>query len=229
MDAALVEGSGLRAGAVALLRSIRNPVKLAEAVLENGTEVFLAGGAAEAWARSLGQLTIAPAELRALAERSEEEEPPRQTVGAVACDVFGRVAAATSTGGRRGKRPGRIGDSPVVGAGTYADDFVGAISATGEGEAILRFGLARVTACRLVSGRSPQVVAEEVIREFFRRTGAEGGIIIVDPLGRWGCAYRAPHMPIAWSTGQDEQVHVTLQPAGKVGEKRYRSIEWIHL
>lgn len=212
MDAALMEGTDLRAGAVALVRDLRNPIKLAEAVLDHGSEVFLAGDAAEAWARQLGLERIDPEEFRLLARKGEREGSSAQTVGAVACDAFGRVAAATSTGGLRGKRPGRIGDSPILGAGTYADDCLGAISATGNGEAILRFGLARFAACRLATGRSPSLVAREAIREFFRRTGAEGGMIIVDPLGRWGCACNSPHMPIAWIVGDEAQVHATLEP-----------------
>lgn len=206
MDAAVMEGSELRAGAVALVRTVRHPVELAWRVLTAGREVLLAGGAADSWARELGlELVSADTLLHAAREGSDTVSGPG-TVGAVACDARGNVAAATSTGGRKGKRPGRIGDSPIVGAGTYADNRGGAASATGDGEAILRFGLTRVAVTVLERGFSPAVVAGETIAEFARRTGSEAGVILVDSFGRFGYAHNTAAMPVAWWAAGEDRV-----------------------
>src|SRR5262249_56421175 len=119
------------------------------------------------------------------------------TVGAVAIDASGGVAAATSTGGMVGKRVGRVGDSPILGAGTYADDRGGACSATGHGEAILRTTLARAVIERLRAGEPAGVAAQKSIAELGQRTGAEAGVIVVDLAGRVGIAHNSANMPWA--------------------------------
>ncbi len=199
MDAAVMEGKELKAGAVALVRSVRNPVRLALEVLKLGQEVMLAGEAAERWARAVGLATVSEEELiRAAVRRPTPPERIGGTVGAVAVDVHGNVAAATSTGGRRGKRSGRIGDSPVIGAGTYADNRGGAASATGDGEAILRFGLGRYAVSQLERGLSPAIAGGMALAEISRRLVGEAGLILVDRFGRFGIAHNTRSMPVAW-------------------------------
>src|SRR5262249_12970544 len=122
----------------------------------------------------------------------------------VAVDASGRVAAATSTGGMTGKWRGRVGDSAVIGAGTYADNRGGAASSTGEGEAIIRVGLASYATSLLRSGLDPQRAARQAMDELARRTGASAGLILVDAFGRLGWAAHAAHMIVAWQCG-DEQ------------------------
>ncbi|GBD26460.1 Isoaspartyl peptidase [bacterium HR30] len=201
MDASVMNGRELAAGAVALIRSVRNPVRLAFEVAKAGREVLLAGEAAERWARTLGLETVSEEEL-IQAARDRQGAPPAGvgTVGAVASDAYGNVAAATSTGGRKGKRVGRVGDSPIIGAGTYADNRGGAASATGEGEAILRFGLARYAVLQLERGVSPAIVAQMALTEFSRRLRGDAGLILVDRFGRFGVAHNTPAMPVAWMT-----------------------------
>lgn len=196
MDASVMDGSGLRAGAVALLTRVRNPVGLARAVLEDGQHVLLAGEGAERFAVQRGVVLCAPEALVTARQRERWSAGPGPdgTVGAVAVDYRGHVAAATSTGGRFGKRAGRIGDSAVIGAGTYADNSAGAASATGNGDAILRIGLTRAVIDGLRDGRDPQSVAAEQLTRLQQHTGASGGVIVVDPLGRIGFAHNTPFM-----------------------------------
>lgn len=212
MDASVMEGSELRAGAVARIASVRSPVRLAEAVLRMGREVFLVGDAAERWARSKGCELWDPFDLQAAAPKSpsRRSSSERGTVGAVALDVHGHVAAATSTGGRSGKREGRVGDSAVIGAGTYADNRGGAASATGDGEAILRLCLTSWAVTRLSSGLAPERVAKEAITRLTRLTGGQGGLILVDVLGRWGVAHNTPQMPHAWVSAGMYECRVAL-------------------
>jgi beta-aspartyl-peptidase (threonine type) len=202
MDASVMEGTQLRAGATALVRGVRNPVRLARALLDEGTAVFLAGPGAEEFARCRGLEMCAPEDFVTSwqRERWRKREGPygTGTVGAVAVDEAGRVAAATSTGGVEGKPAGRIGDSAVIGAGTYADDRLGAISATGRGEAIIRTVWARTAAESLRSGIDPAIAAEAAVKQLAFATAGSGGIIIVDPFGRVGYAFNTPHMTLGW-------------------------------
>jgi beta-aspartyl-peptidase (threonine type) len=131
------------------------------------------------------------------------------TIGAVARDRNGHLAAATSTGGTFRKRPGRVGDSPIIGAGTYADDTLAAVSATGHGEAIIRVTLARRVADLVGSGRSPSDAAAEAIRELGGRVSGQGGVIVVGPSGEPGFAFNTPAMARAWSDGSGE-IHADL-------------------
>ena len=210
MDASVMTGDTLEAGAVGAVSGVLNPVRLARAVLAEGREVLLVGEAAVALARRAG---LPPCEPGALVteearRRWRAREPaPGETVGAVACDARGRVAAATSTGGIAGKRRGRVGDSAVIGAGTYADDRLGAGSATGPGEAIIRVCLVR-DALHLVGGGADAAwAAQHALDELARRLGAAAGLILVDPAGRLGIAYSTEAMPAAYRT---EDTHRTV-------------------
>lgn len=202
MDASLMDGTRRGVGAVSVVRSVRNPIRLARCILDNGGAVFLSGAGAEEFARAHGVETCVPEELITdwQRERWMKREGPygHGTVGAVAVDAAGRVAAATSTGGVEGKPPGRVGDSAVIGAGTYADDTLGAVSATGAGEAIIRAVWARDTAERLRSGADPAVVADAAVAHLDGATGGKGGLIVVDPFGRIGYAFNTPHMTFGW-------------------------------
>ena len=204
MDASVMEGTALRAGAVATVRGVCNPVLLARAVMDEGREVFLVGPPAEALARRHGLRVVAPEDLVTADARRRWQTraaAPGNTVGAVACDADGHVAAATSTGGVAGQRAGRVGDSAVIGAGTYADDGLGAGSATGPGEAVIRVGLVRIALASLAAGMTPDAAATDALATLGRRTGAQAGLILVDPAGRIGVACTTGWMPTASRAG----------------------------
>jgi beta-aspartyl-peptidase (threonine type) len=203
LDASVMEGTGLRAGAVGAVAGVANPVRLSRALLEEGREVLLVGAPAAERARARGLRTVAPEALvTAAASRRWRRggEARGETVGAVARDRHGRLAAATSTGGLSGKRRGRVGDSAVIGAGTYADDRVGAGSATGPGEAIIRLGLVRVGLEQLASGANAAAAARAALDVLRERLGAAAGLILADPDGRIGVAHTTPSMPAAICT-----------------------------
>ena len=203
MDASVMEGSALEAGAVGAVRGIANPILLADAVRREGHEVLLVGPATLELARRAGLRIVDPdALITPAARRRWQARTPAagETVGAVARDRAGRVAAATSTGGVPGKRAGRIGDSAVIGAGTYADDRLGAGSATGPGEKIIRVTTVRVALERMSAGASPADAASAALDVLRDRLGAEAGLILVDPRGRVGVAFTTPAMASAWIT-----------------------------
>ncbi len=197
LDAAIMEGAGLRAGAVASLPPFRDPIAIARTVMDDGRHVFYGGEGARAFAIERGFVPAEPTSMISDASRARLEDFRAGrvgggwaggTVGAVVCDSEGHVVAATSTGGMVGKRPGRIGDSPVLGAGTYADDQAGAASATGDGEAALRLGLTRHAIELMRGGASASAAAESAIATFGARVGGKGGIILVSPRGEPGWA-----------------------------------------
>jgi beta-aspartyl-peptidase (threonine type) len=197
MDASVMEGTRRSGAGVALLTSVRNPIQLAEAVRADGRHVLLAGVGAETFARRRGLPTAPPSSFitRRQYERWRASQSVESgTVGAAAVDCEGHLAAATSTGGMSGKLPGRIGDSAILGAGTYADDRAGAASATGNGEAIIVAGLARSAVDALRTGEHPEAVARALIHAM-REPAISVGIILIDCFGRIGTAYRADHMP----------------------------------
>jgi beta-aspartyl-peptidase (threonine type) len=205
VDASLMEGSTFRVGAVGAVRNLRNPILLAKAVMETGGHVFLVGEGAERFARAQGfpsatrEELVTERQLRLWQAAHPVGEPG--TVGAVAIDTTGHLAAATSTGGIFNKLPGRVGDSAVIGAGTYADDTLGAGSATGDGEAIIRATLTRTAIELLRDGRDPTRAARSAVDLLYKVTGGDGGVILLDPLGRLGYAYNTPAMSVAFLTG----------------------------
>jgi beta-aspartyl-peptidase (threonine type) len=197
LDACLMDGTGLRTGAVCVLGPYPHPIAIARAVLDEGKHVLYAAAGAEAFARRHGFLPGDPARMITEAARAKLREAlatgkvagwAGSTVGAVARDASGNVAAATSTGGMVGKLPGRVGDSPVMGAGTYADERGGAASATGQGEGILRVALSARAIERLCAGEEPGQAASAVIADMAARVSAHGGLILVDRQGRLGWA-----------------------------------------
>jgi len=221
LDAGIMDGRDLTTGNVAALAGVRHPVAVARTVRETSGHALLAGEGATRFARALGfpaynpvtesvrerwgrlraeleSGTRGPEALRELLRR--HPELGGDTVGAVACDASGNLAAATSTGGTMLKLPGRVGDSPLPGAGTYADRHC-AVSATGHGELMIRFGSARAVADRVRSGQTPQQAVTEVLDAMTEQVGTEVGLIAVDPAGRLGVAHRTPAMPHATASG----------------------------
>src|SRR3569623_3771861 len=200
-DAAVMDGATRAAGAVTGVTNVKNPVRLARAVMTDGTHVLLAGRGAEEFARDHA-IEFAEPEWFATPERRRQWEEMKAkasgwfdaevkfgTVGAVACDAQGHVAAATSTGGLTGKRWGRIGDSPVIGAGTYADDRACAVSATGAGEFFIRAGVAHEIGARMrLLGESAHAAADAVIAEV-GELGGDGGVIVAAPDGTTAFAF----------------------------------------
>ncbi len=189
-----MDGATLRAGSVAAVRRIRNPVALARRILDDGRHVMMAGEGAAHYARQLGMGRCSEKSLIVARQRRRWQQA-QGTVGAVAADVDGRVAAATSTGGMFGKLPGRVGDSPLIGCGTFAD-MIGAASCTGVGEAIIRAVLGKTAVDLLHRRLDPRFAALRAIKVLERATGSEGGIILVDRGGRLGYAHNAPSMPV---------------------------------
>ncbi|AKT40219.1 isoaspartyl peptidase/L-asparaginase family protein [Chondromyces crocatus] len=196
-DASIMEGRGLRAGGVCALSGFQNPVSIARAALEDGRHVLYAAEGAARFASERGfssvdgEALITDAAREALASVRAGKGTTSWaggTVGAVARDASGLCAAATSTGGTIDKRLGRVGDSPLIGAGTYADDEAGAVSTTGQGEAMIRLGVARSVVERMRAGALAEVAAQVEIERVRGRLQATGGVIAVDARGRWGLA-----------------------------------------
>jgi L-asparaginase / beta-aspartyl-peptidase len=207
LDASIMDGATLRCGGVAAVKDVKNPVVLARRVMERSEHVLLAGEGASAFAREVGiaahenALLVTPAQ-RARWERLRAGPPAltgHGTVGAVARDARGHVAAATSTGGMVMKRAGRVGDTPLIGCGTYADDALAAVSCTGHGERIIQLTLARRAADLVGRGRTAMEAARDAIRELSERVGGEGGVIVVTPRGEVGFAHNTPVMSRAWT------------------------------
>jgi beta-aspartyl-peptidase (threonine type) len=208
MDASIMDGRTFNAGAVAVLRNFPNPIRIARRVLEKTDHILLAGPGAEAFARKEGFKTVpieellTPRELKRLEALIMDKQfiapysfgKKRGTVGAVALDRDGHVAAGTSTGGTPKKIPGRVGDSPLIGCGTWAENGVGGVSCTGWGEAIMKVMLAREAAERMRSGMDAQHAAEHGIEKLEARADGLGGVIVMDALGNLGVAYNTPRM-----------------------------------
>jgi beta-aspartyl-peptidase (threonine type) len=224
LDAAIMDGATLEAGAVAGVTRVRNPISAARAVMERSPHVLLMGDGADAFAAAEGLARVDPGYFfverrwRALEKQLAREGLPipsrptgaaiderqaalahdegkRGTVGVVARDGRGHVAAGTSTGGTTGKRWGRVGDSPLIGAGTYASDRSAAVSGTGEGEYFIRLGLARQI-CALVElkGLSLQSAVDQLIQRDLTALGGQGGVIAVTPDGQMAWSFNTSGM-----------------------------------
>jgi beta-aspartyl-peptidase (threonine type) len=208
LDAIIMDGRNLNFGAVAAVQRVRYPITLARLVMTESEHTMLAGTGAEAFAREHG-VPVCPImelltgrELERWKAAHADEHPqgwtpfgaapsslPSDTVGAVALDADGNLAAATSTGGTFNKTPGRVGDSPLVGCGAYADNRTGAASATGLGEALMKVVISK-TACDFIArGMTAQEAADAAVAVLTERTTGEGGLIVLDHAGRIGIAH----------------------------------------
>jgi beta-aspartyl-peptidase (threonine type) len=223
LDASIMDGSTLKAGAVCGVTRIRNPVQLARAVMEKSEQVMLAGAGAEEFAAAEG-FSFVPQSYFYTPERWMQLERIRSgdaslsaltishigTVGAVAVDASGRLAAATSTGGMTGKRHQRIGDSPIIGAGTYADDRSCAVSATGHGEVFIRAVVAHDICARMrYGGRSIGEAVREVVLGELPAMGGEGGVIAIDARGEIAVEFNSEGMFRA-SRRQGEEMQIGI-------------------
>jgi beta-aspartyl-peptidase (threonine type) len=248
LDALLMDGGmtgTMRAGGVACVERLRNPIHAARLVLEKSPHVYFVGRDAENFAAEHGMPLIDNSELvldrererLALAQHKEraglpdqtfsgvetitqetDKEPPglasydassHDTVGAVALDAGGNLAAATSTGGTLNKAPGRVGDSSLIGCGCYADNLSAAVSLTGWGEPIMKLVLGKWAVDRVLGGDAPEDAAQAAIAYLFRRLGGHGGIILLGPDGRYGLAHNTPRM--AWGICSSRGVQVGIK------------------
>jgi L-asparaginase / beta-aspartyl-peptidase len=213
LDAILMDGATLKSGAVAAIERVRNPVRLARSVLEHSEHMMLAGPGAEQFAAEHGLPLCSPEELILERERvawqhcsadSHASEfhfgHQHGTVGAVALDSKGRLFAGTSTGGTCCKFPGRVGDSPLIGCGCYADSEAGGVSSTGLGEAIMKIVMAKTAVEFLRAGRSAHDAAEASIRLLAERVHGTGGLILLDREGHPGFAFNTSHMAFGYVT-----------------------------
>jgi beta-aspartyl-peptidase (threonine type) len=217
LDASIMEGATRRAGAVAAVRHTRNPVLLARAVMEHSPHVMLSRDGADAFSREQGLEQVEPnyfatperwrqlEELKANKLDYYDIDMKYGTVGAVAVDRHGNVAAATSTGGLTGKRWGRIGDSPIIGAGNYADNRACAVSATGAGEFFIRLGVAHEICARMrMLGEDARLAADHVITEL-GQLGGTGGVIVTAPDGTSTFSFNTPGMYRGRATSDGEK------------------------
>jgi L-asparaginase / beta-aspartyl-peptidase len=204
LDASIMEGATLRAGAVAAVRRIRNPILAARAVMEHSPHVLLCGTGAEAFAVERGIRTVGPAYFHTAARLQALKKGLKRhhgTVGAVALDRRGNLAAGTSTGGYTGKLPGRIGDSPLIGAGTYADNRSCAVSGTGWGEAFIRVALAHEVSARMLYLHEPLAKAARAALAKVARLGGDGGLVAVDLHGHITMPFNSEGMLRAYRRG----------------------------
>jgi len=224
LDAMIMEGHTLRAGGVGCVEHIRNPIRAARKIMEESPHVYLVGSDAERFAQAHGITLCRNSDLivsreserlrqvQAQERAQEHWKPPAEfsetrshdTVGAVAIDSFGNLAAATSTGGTLNKLPGRVGDSSLIGCGCYADNESAAASLTGWGEPIMKLVLGKHACDAVRAGASPQQTANEALAYLSRRLDGHGGIILLDAAGRLGLAHNTPRMAWGFRTPSEE-------------------------
>jgi beta-aspartyl-peptidase (threonine type) len=233
-DALLMNGADLRTGGVACVERLRNPIQAARLVLEQSPHVYFVGTGAERFATQHGMRLVDNTELIVPRERnrlmafqlaeaagapdttfsgnSEFTDPTlhsHDTVGAVALDQYGNLAAGTSTGGTLSKAPGRVGDSSLIGCGCYADNLSAAVSLTGWGEPIMKLVLGKWAVDRVAAGATPQAAATASIDYLFTRLGGHGGIILLGPDGQIGIAHNTPRMAWGIATAEGHQLGIT--------------------
>jgi beta-aspartyl-peptidase (threonine type) len=218
-DASIMDGERLEAGAVGAVSGVVSPIGLARRILEDGRHILLVGPGAVAFAREHAVALCDPAahvterqrqRLAALRAGRAAAAGPGGTVGAVAIDARGRVAAGTSTGGYVGKRAGRVGDSALIGCGTYADSRLGGASTTGHGEAFIRTVLAK-TALDVLKDLDDPNLAVQVALDTVREDGrGDGGLILMDWRGRLAFGHSTPFMPVGWCTASTSEPHLAF-------------------
>jgi beta-aspartyl-peptidase (threonine type) len=236
LDAFIMDGSTLRGGGVGCVERLRNPVRAARKILSDSPHVYFVAEGAERFAAEHGitlcrnEDLIIPREVERLrayqaqistgsdgngngndlfAPAAANDMLSHDTVGAVALDRDGNIAASTSTGGTLNKAPGRLGDSSLIGCGCYADNLSAAASTTGWGEPIMKLVLAKWAADRVESGSLPEWVAKEAMNYLQQRLNGHGGIILLDAEGRFGIAHNTPRMAWATHTAQKQEAGIT--------------------
>ncbi len=229
LDALIMDGATLRAGGVGCVERVRNPVRAARKILSESPHVYFVGEGAERFAAEHSlelcrneELVIAR-EVERLREYQAQQagdgsakdgndlfapEISHDTVGAVALDRAGNIAAATSTGGTLNKAPGRLGDSSLIGCGCYADNLSAAVSTTGWGEPIMKLVLAKWTADRVAAGNLPEWAAQEAMNYLKQRLNGHGGIIVLSAAGQFGIAHNTPRMAWALKTSNKEETGI---------------------
>ncbi|SPF39665.1 Isoaspartyl peptidase [Candidatus Sulfotelmatobacter kueseliae] len=226
LDALIMDGATLRAGGVGCVERLRNPVRAARKILSESPHLYFVGEGAERFAAQHGlplcknEDLIIPREVERLrqyqadanshgnelfAPAADDETISHDTVGAVALDCNGNIAAATSTGGTLNKAPGRLGDSSLIGCGCYADNQSAAASTTGWGEPIMKLVLAKWTIDRIAAGNLPEWAAQEAVNYLKQRVNGHGGIIVLDPEGHFGIAHNTPRMAWAYKTVKQQE------------------------
>jgi beta-aspartyl-peptidase (threonine type) len=228
LDALIMDGATLRAGGVGCVERLRNPVRAARKILSESPHVYFVGEGAERFAAEHGVPLCENKELviareverlrdyqRAAANAPQKDgndlfapEISHDTVGAVALDRDGNIAAATSTGGTLNKAPGRLGDSSLIGCGCYADNLSAAVSTTGWGEPIMKLVLAKWTADRVLAGNLPEWAAQEAMNNLQQRVNGHGGIIVLNAQGQFGIAHNTPRMAWACKTVKKEEAGI---------------------
>ena len=211
LDASIMHGLNNDAGAVASVTNVKNPISLARYVMENTDHVMFSSRGAERVAKDAGLDIVYPSYFYQKdrledAKRIKKEKNKMGTVGVVAIDMEGNITAGTSTGGMTNKMPGRIGDSPIIGAGTWAENNVCGVSATGHGEYFIRFNVANEI-CDLIKYQSKNVnEAAEIVIEKLKSIGADGGVIVLDSEGNAAMTFNTPAMARAYKNSKGEQL-----------------------
>jgi beta-aspartyl-peptidase (threonine type) len=228
LDALIMDGSTLRAGGVGCVERLKNPIRAARKILSESPHVYFVAEGAEQFAAEHGvalcrneDLVVAREverlrEYQELAARGSANDGEdlfapsisHDTVGAVALDRGGNIAAATSTGGTLNKAPGRLGDSSLIGCGCYADNLSAAASTTGWGEPIMKLVLAKWTADRVSAGNLPEWAAQEAMNYLKQRLNGHGGIIVLNAQGQFGIAHNTPRMAWACKTAKKEEAGI---------------------
>ena len=229
LDALIMDGATLRAGGVGCVERLRNPVRAARKILSESPHVYFVAEGAERFAAEHGialcknEDLVIPREVERLREyqadaaqhgndlfapSSDDVTISHDTVGAVALDRAGNIAAATSTGGTLNKAPGRLGDSSLIGCGCYANNESAAVSTTGWGEPIMKLVLAKWTADRIQAGNLPEWSAQEAMNYLKQRLNGHGGIIVLNPSGHIGIAHNTPRMAWAYQTVKRKEAGV---------------------
>lgn len=202
LDASIMDGLTLNAGAVAWVNRIRHPITLARRILEDGRHVLLVGEPALDFARARGIAECREQDL-IVEHQYQRWREKHGTVGCVALDQSGRIAAGTSTGGRFDSLPGRVGDSALIGCGTFADEVAG-VSCTGIGEAIIRTVLAKLTVDFLHTGLPIEQAANRAIARLQEKTRSQAGLIVIDRRGCIAHAHNTPHIPVCYIDGHGQ-------------------------
>jgi L-asparaginase / beta-aspartyl-peptidase len=227
LDALIMDGGTLRAGGVGCVEHLHNPIRTARKILSESPHVYFVGEGAEKFAAEHGvplcknEDLIIPREVERLRAYQAEAaqhgndlfapEISHDTVGAVALDRDGNIAAATSTGGTLNKAPGRLGDSSLIGCGCYADNESAAASTTGWGEPIMKLVLAKWTADRIAAGNLPEWSAQEAMNYLKQRLNGHGGIIVLNADGHIGIAHNTPRMAWAYRTVKKHEAGIVRE------------------